>query len=784
MKRLLKLLTVLLPVGLVLGVAGAVAVYWWAARDLPGFTSITDYKPALVTTVYAKGGQVLGYLYREKRFLVGLDQMSELLPKCFLAAEDSGFYQHEGVDPVAIFRAFLANLKSGATRQGGSTITQQVIKRLLLTPEKSLKRKAREAILAYRLEHYLNKNDILTIYLNQIYLGAGAYGVEAAARTYFGKHASELSLAECALIAGLPQAPSRYDPYKNLEAAKNRQMYVLERMLELGWVKREQYDAAVREHLVFKEMGDPSWQVGPYYLEEVRRWLIERFGEQETYEGGLTVQTACDLGHQAAADKAMHDGLLAAAKRHGWEGPLQHLDGQDKMNEFLKSEAVNDKALVPGKWVKVLVVDPQKDKALVRFGAYEGEIPVKTLGWAREPNVHRAPEDVPRVDDTRKVLKKGDVVWASLQKVPEGQAKAGFILGLETEPEVEGALVSVKLEDGELMALNGGFSFAESQFNRATQSKRQPGSSFKPIVYSAAMDAGFTAASIVPDAPFEYFDAEHARIWKPMNYENVFYGPTLLRTALAKSRNLVTIRVAQKIGVQRIIERARAMGLEADFQPNLSVALGSGEVSLLNLVQAYTAFGRGGAAVKPRMVLAVKSPWGQDLYKSQVEAVQAMSPQTAYIMTSLLKEVVRDGTGAKAKVLNKPLAGKTGTSNNEVDAWFMGFSPYLITGVHVGYDQPKPMGRLETGGRAALPIWLQYRQAVESQYPPADFPQPEGIVMVNVDAKTGLLAGSGGGESYFLPFKEGTEPTQQATAGSVPTTGGAPAAGDDLFKQF
>ncbi len=784
MKRFLKLMTIFLPVAAVLGLAAAGAVYWWAARELPGFTSITDYKPALVTTVYAQNNQVLGYLYREKRFLVGLDQMNEFLPKCFLAAEDSGFYQHEGVDPVAIFRAFLANLKSGATRQGGSTITQQVIKRLLLTPEKSLKRKAREAILAYRLEHHLNKNDILTIYLNQIYLGAGAYGVEAASRAYFGKHAQDLTLAESAILAGLPQAPSRYDPYKNPEAAKTRQMYVLERMLELGWIKREQYDAAVREHPVFKEMPDPSWQVGAYYLEEVRRWLIEHYGDQETYEGGLTVYTACDLTHQAAADAAMHDGLLAATKRHGWEGPVQHLDTQEAMNEYLKTEAVNDKDLALGKWVKVLVVDPQKDRALVRFGTYEGEIPVKTLAWAREPNLHRAPEDAPRVEDTRKVLKKGDVVFASVQKLPEGQGRGGFILGLETEPEIEGALVSIKLEDGELLAVNGGFSFAESQFNRATQSKRQPGSSFKPIVYSTAMDNGFTAATIVPDAPFEYFDAEHARIWKPMNYENVFYGPTLLRTALAKSRNLVTIRVAQKVGIGKIIERARALGLDADFQSNLSVALGSGEVSLMNLAQAYTAFGRGGSYVKPRMVLAVKSAWGQEIFHSQVEAVQAMSPQTAYIMTSLLKEVVRDGTAAKAKVLNKPMAGKTGTTNNELDAWFMGFSPYLLTGVHVGYDQPKPMGRLETGGRAALPIWLQYRQVVEGQYPPSDFPQPDGVVMVNVDAKTGLLAGSSGGESYFLPFKEGTEPTTQATAGSVPTTGGAPAAGDDLFKQF
>jgi len=778
--KALKILLVVFLVCAALGVGGAYGLYHWASKDLPGFKKITDYNPPLVTTVYAEDNQVLGYFYKEKRFLVTLDQMCEWIPKAFLAAEDASFYQHDGVDLTAIARAFVANLRAGHTRQGGSTITQQIIKRLLLTSERSYERKIKEAILAFRLENYLTKDEILTIYLNQIFLGAHSYGVEAAARTYFAKHAKDLSIAEAAMLAGLPQAPSRYNPYKSWEQAKQRQRYVLEQMHSLNWITTEQYQAALEEDVKLESMPDPSWQVGAYYLEEVRRWLIEKFGEDAVYTGGLTVTTPCDLKHQAAAEKALRRGLLDSAQRRGWLGPAGHVNPGDVA--AVLAEGPQDTANIMDKDqpMKAWVSKVDKGQAYVRFGKYSGIIPVKAMWWVRTPDPKRSHEDVPDPADASKVLKPGDVVWVTVSKAPENP-EGVWTLDLEREPLVEGALVSVKPDNGEVVALVGGYSFARSQFNRATQARRQPGSAFKPIVYSAAIDNGFTPASIILDAPIVYADDSQGKLWRPENFEGTFDGPTLLRTALVKSKNLVTIRIAQKLGINKIIERAEALGLESDFPHDLSVSLGSAVVSLMNLCEAYTAFARGGSYIKPRTVLSVRSAWGEDLYASVPETVDAISPQTAFIMATLMKQVVQHGTGWRAKILGRPIAGKTGTSNNEQDAWFMGYAPYLLTGVYVGFDELKPMGKWETGSRAASPIWVDYRKVVEEDYPYQDFTQPPGIVMVRVDANTGKLASSSSREEFFLPFKVGTEPTEMA--GSAGGTGEAPVSQDDLFKQ-
>ncbi|MGE4551522.1 MAG: penicillin-binding protein 1A [Desulfovibrionaceae bacterium] len=840
----MKILRYLLYLALVLallGAGGAYGVYRWATKDLPNFTNLADYRPPVVSTVYAVDGRPLGYFYKEKRWLVGLDQMSRYLPMAFLAAEDSSFYDHEGVDLMAIARAFVINLKSGSIKQGGSTITQQIVKQLLLTNERSYERKIKEALLAYRLEHYLGKEEILAIYLNQIFLGAGAYGVEAAARTYFGKHVGELTLAECAVLAGLPQAPSRYNPFINPHAARERQKYVLGEMLELGWITREDHDAALAEKLEFKSMPDPSWSVGAYYLEEVRRTLLAEFGEQAVYEGGLVVHTACDLKHQAAAEAALRAGLVASAKRRGWGGPIEHLESAGYA-ALLKGAARPVEEFTPGTWVKALVtkvgqsgaqvlvgatgegateqnilatepgseVDEDAVRAFMASGAQRldrlyparfaeamltwamngrstgkvtavhGQMGVEGMGWCRTPNPKVAPEGAARITDARKVLHPGDVVWAAVAEAPE-KPGGTWKLDLETEPKVEGALVSLDPRDGRVLALVGGYDYKLSQFNRATQARRQPGSSFKPIVYSAAIDNGLTAASVVMDAPIVFENVAEGTLWRPENYENEFYGPTLLRTALVRSRNLVTIRVAQRIGIRTIIERAKALGLEADFPPDLSVSLGSVSVAPINLCQAYTAFARDGSIMPPRLILDVQDFWGKTLYESKPEPRPAISPQTAFIMATLLKDVVQYGTGQRAKVLGRPVGGKTGTSNDERDAWFMGFSPYLLTGVFVGFDEPKPMGRFETGSRAACPIWVDYRMKVEEDYPVEDFPQPPGVSMVRVDANTGELAGPGTTESLFLPFKTGTEPTRMAA--SPGDEGGGTGAEDDLFKQ-
>lgn len=777
--KVLKILLITFLVFLTAAIGGAVILYNWAAKDLPGFKQITDYNPPLVTTVYAKDDQVLGYFYKEKRFLVTLDQMSPWLPKAFLAAEDAGFYEHEGVDLTAIARAFVANVKAGHIKQGGSTITQQIIKRLLLTSEKKYERKLKEAILAFRLEHYLTKDEILTIYLNQIPLGARSHGVEAAARVYFGKHAKDLDLAESAIIAGLPQAPSRYNPLRHPERARARQIYVLQQLLNQGWITRVQHDEAVAKEIVYTSMPDPSWKVGAYYLEEVRRWLINKYGEDLVYNGGLSVTTACDLKHQDAAEKALRRGLENSAKRRGWTGPIENISLGDVAR--IQSEGPQDtEGLEPGSRVKAVVTRVEKKGAEVLFGTFNGFIPLKSMWWCREPDLKKSHEDVPDPKDATRILKKGDVVWASISAMPE-VPDAIWNLGLEREPEIEGAIVSVKPDTGEVLALSGGYSFYKSQFNRATQAYRQPGSAFKPIVYSAAIDNGFTPSSIVLDAPIVFADDDQGKLWRPENYENKFYGPTLLRTALVKSRNLVTIRVAQKMGIRKIIERAKALGLSAEFPPDLSVALGSASVSLINLCEAYTAFARGGSIIKPRIVLSVQSAWGEEMFISQPETMDAISPQTAYIMATLMKEVVRDGTGWRARVLGRPVAGKTGTSNDEQDSWFMGYAPYLLTGVYVGFDELKPQGKWETGSRAASPIWVDYRKKVEEDFPYQDFTQPPGVVMVRVDGRSGRLAGPHSKEVYFLPFKVGTQPSQMAAPSGG--EGSAPASDDDLFKQ-
>lgn len=756
------------------GLLLVVLAFWWLSHDLPGFRTITDYKPPLVTTVLARDNRVLGYFYKEKRFLVRLQDTPEHLSKAFLAAEDSGFYKHDGIDPWAIFRAMLMNLKAGGIRQGGSTITQQVVKRLLLTPEKSFERKIKEAMLSYRLEQYLTKDEILTIYLNQIYLGAKAYGVEAAAREYFGKHVQDLTLAESAILAGLPQAPSRYNPYSDPEAAKTRQKYVLDQMLSQSFITKAQHDQALAQKLVYRSMEDHSWKVGAYYLEEVRRFLVEKYGEDEVYQGGLTVETACEIPHQIAADNAMRRGLGDIAKRKGWEGP----DSRLKPDEYARFLEEGRLAETPksGSWLRALVVETAKDKAQVRFGQHTGEIPASSTTWCKNAMKGVSGAAAPVPGDPSRILHKGDVVWTTVR---EGKGNSHFVLNLERQPGPEGALVSMMPETGEVVALSGGFSFEKSQFNRATQAKRQPGSAFKPIVYSAALDNGFTPASVIMDAPIVFANVEQGTIWRPENYEDIFYGPTLLSTALAKSRNLVTIRVAQKIGIRKVIEHARAMGIESELPENLSIALGSSAVTLMNLCQAYSTFPRGGSYVKPRLVLSVRSAWGETLYKSEPEVVEAISPQNAFLMVAMLKEVINIGTGGSAKVLGRPLAGKTGTTNNEQDAWFMGFTPYLLTGVYVGYDQLQSMGREGSGAHTALPIWLEYRKAVENSYPPEDFLPPEGIVWSRVENSQAVSSkGEHAPESYFLPFMEGTQPTVTDVGAAAGSTSDS-----DLMKQ-
>ena len=748
----------------ILGAAGVAVLFHWASQDLPNITRIADFSAPQATTILARDGTTLGSLYNEKRYMASLNLMSPYIPKAFLAAEDDGFYRHEGVDPVAIVRAAVINFQRGQNTQGGSTITQQIIKQLLLTPEKSYSRKIKEAILAYRLERSLSKDEILTLYLNQIFLGQHSYGVEAAARTYFGKHATDITLAESAVLAGMPQAPSRYNPFRNPQATKTRQMYVLGRLRTLNWITEEEYQQAINEPLVYWTMPEGQGGSAGWYMEEVRRLLLDFFSEENRrrlnvdtrqsaqdylYEAGLTVTTAMDPAHQEAAAAGLRKGLEELARRQGWRGALEKLPA-DKHKEFLTASAFSPLDLVGGAWAKALVTKVDPTVARVALGkGYVGDVDVKTLSWARQPNAKVAAANAPAVRDVRKVLEVGDVVWVSAtdgtQTVTDAKGKktqqplpfdpqtikpgVPFALALQQLPVAQGALASIEPESGDVVALVGGYQFGDSHFNRATQARRQPGSSFKPVVYSASLDQGFTASSVLLDEPFTFVNSYTQKVWQPANYDRSYKGPMPLHTALALSRNVCTVRVAQHIGIPAVIERAKALGLEPHFPNELAVSLGAVAVSPLNLTQAYTAFANQGWAARPRIITSIVDPQGRELYRQDPEHWQAITPQNAYIMATMLKEVVVAGTAGRARVLNKPMAGKTGTTNEEHDAWFVGFTPHLVTGVYVGYDQLQPLGRLEAGGRTALPIFVHYRQQVEDLYPADDFTMPEGIVM-------------------------------------------------------
>ncbi len=799
LKKLAVFSAVVILIGVLGGFAAVAMVIHWASRDLPNITRIADFNPPQATTVLAADGSILGSLYHEKRYMVPLDQMAVSVPMAFLAAEDDGFYRHEGIDPIAILRAFIVNVQQGSTKQGGSTITQQIIKQLLLTPERSYQRKIKEAILAWRLERHLTKDEILTIYLNQIYLGNHAYGVEAAARTFFGKHATDITLAESAVLAGMPQAPSRYNPFRHPEAAKNRQMYVLGRLRTMGWISEEEYKQAVAEPLVYWTMPEGMSGSAGWYMEEVRRQLLElfnesgikklgvdspKYGEDFVYESGLTVYTAMQPNHQEAGGAALRRGLEETGKRQGWRGPIENIPQADQA-EFIKKLTFQPLDLAGDAWVKGLVTSVSQNDAVLNLGqGYTGHINIKNMSWARQPNPKVAGDHAAAQRDARKVLHVGDVIYASAVKgkqiVADAKGKkteqivefdpakvsknAPVDLVLQQHPLVQGALVSIEPRTGDVVALIGGYQFGDSHFNRATQARRQPGSSFKPIVYSTAMDKGYTPSTMLLDAPFVHINEYTSKVWRPSNYEGGFKGPLPLHTALALSRNTCTVRVAQQVGMPSIIKRAKDLGLEPHFPNELAVSLGAVAVSPLNLTQAYTAFANQGWVCKPRFITKIIDAQGKEIYRQDPQHWQGISPQNAYIMACLLKEVVTAGTGGRAKVLGRPLGGKTGTTNDENDAWFIGFTPWLATGIYVGFDQLQPLGRQEAGGRTAVPIFVYYRKQIEDQYPPDDFTMPPGIVM----------QGS-------LPYKEG-EPMSGTVQFSE--TDGSVQGGEDLLKHL
>jgi penicillin-binding protein 1A len=746
--------------------AAGLAVYYSISKDLPKITSLADYHPSIITTVYADDNRKIAEFFEERRIVIPLTEMPRTMIDAFVAAEDSRFYKHRGIDFISIVRAFFKNLEAGTIVQGGSTITQQVTKSFLLTPERSYKRKFKEAVLAYRIDKAFSKEDILYLYLNQIYLGHGAYGVQAASENYFGKSAKDLNLAECAMLAGLPQAPSKYSPFKHPERAKQRQIYVLNRMVDEGYITNIQATEAINTSLDIKPRRNLYIEEVPFYTEHVRRHLEKKYGKDVLYTQGLKVYTAVNLEMQKIARDEIQKGLFELDKREGYRGPLEHIKPEEieSFSQTLRAEPENN-PLEEGAIVKavVIAVDDRKKTVVIRMGKAQGTIALEDMLWARKPNLEIAYYET-KLKRPSQALAVGDVILVRLTGKEEG--KDLWAAALEQIPIAQSALMCIEAGTGLVKAMIGGRDFSATQFNRAIQSRRQPGSAFKPIIYAAALDKQFedptkiyTPATIIMDSAIVFKDEERDSTWKPRNYKETFYGPTLLRNALAQSRNLVTIKILQDIGVDYAIEYATKLGIESNLSRDLSIALGSSGISLLELLRAYSVFANQGYLVEPVFILKVVDRNGKVLEEMAPERKKVIEKSTAYLMTSLLEGVVKYGTGWRIKALNRPVAGKTGTTNNLFDAWFVGYTPEYITGVWVGLDEEAPMGKGETGSRAASPIWLGFMQRVLEDKPVQVFQAPDGIVFAKIDADTGLLPVPESKNVVFECFKEGTAPT-------------------------
>jgi penicillin-binding protein 1A len=739
-----------------LGVLGCAALLGLVARyaaELPSVEVIRDYNPSLVTKVYAADGTVAGEFFVERRVLVPLARIPRILQQAFLAAEDASFFEHRGLDPKAVLRAVLKNVLHRGVVQGGSTITQQVARNMFLTSERRLARKIKEAILSVRLEKHFTKEDILGLYLNHIYLGQGSYGVQAAALTYFGRPIEQLNLLECAVLAGLPKAPTAYSPSQHPDKALRRARYVLDRMAENRFITKEQARAAAG--LPLRLASGREAQRGAFFLEYVRRELEKRYGSEAVYRGGLEVRTTLDPALQAAAEDAVRAGLREVDKRRGWRGPKKRLGEQAaaRYEEFIRTVEGWPERLEVGGVYPALVRSVSERSASVRIGPGEGVLPVAEMKWVYGQGREE------RMKSPAQVLRAGDLIQV---RVVEAGAKVR--VGLEQDPEVEGALLCQDAHTGAILAMVGGYDFARNQFNRALQARRQPGSAFKPFIYATAMENGWTPASIIEDSPIVFEDRDQAgtRVWKPSNFEEKFFGPTRLRVALNHSRNVVTIKLLQQVGVPKVIGLAKRMGIASPLSPDLTLALGSSGVTLQELTSAYGAFASGGVRYAPLAILTVKDRSGAVLESHAPEGSEVLDRGTAAVITNMLQTVVTDGTGWKVKELGRPVAGKTGTTNDYVDAWFMGFTPDLVTGAWVGLDRKESLGWHETGARAAIPVWLRFMTEAVKKRPASVFPVPQSVVFAKIDPETGKLSSPESADAVVEIFKEGTVPSAVA----------------------
>jgi penicillin-binding protein 1A len=755
-----------------LAVAAGVLLQTFNA-DLPDYDKLAQYEPPVMTRVHAADGQLMAEHARERRLYLPIQAVPDLIKAAFLSAEDKNFYEHDGIDIAGIMRAAVVNLRnrgSGKRPVGASTITQQVAKNFLLTGEVSYERKIKEALLALRIEQAYSKDKIFELYLNEIYLGLGSYGVAAAALNYFDKPVNQLTIGEAAYLAALPKAPENYNPFRHEDRAVERRNWVIDRMVENGYIRAADGEAAKQSPLKVTVRTRSNYLfASDFFAEEVRRNLIDMYGSDKLYEGGLSVRTTLDPKLQVLARKALQDGLIKFDQARGYRGAVTTIDISGDWGPPLGE--------VPGlsdvpEWRLAVVLETAGDSATVGLqpptlqdGTLsserdKGTIPLAEMKWARSG-----------LSNVGSVLKPGDVVYVEAIADKPGTFK------LHQVPEIEGAIIAMDPHTGRVLAMQGGFSFAESEFNRATQAWRQPGSAFKPFVYSAALDNGYTPSSVVMDAPIEIHAGND--VWTPQNYGGKFYGPATLRTGIEKSRNVMTVRLAQDMGMPLVAEYAKRFGIYDNLAPYLPMAIGAGETTVMRLVTAYATIADGGQKINATLIDRIQDRFGRTIYQhdqrkcegcdadawtGQAEPTlvddreQVLDPMTAYQITSMMEGVVKRGTATVVQKVGKPIAGKTGTTNDEKDAWFVGFSPDLVAGVFIGYDHPRPMGRGQTGGVLAAPIFTEFMKAALQDQPPKEFQVPPGISLIPIDRRTGLRAQAGDPDVILEAFKPGTEP--------------------------
>ncbi len=729
---------------------------WHLAKDLPPLDQLETYQPSLVTQVYSSDQQRIGQFFIERRIQTPLAEIPERFRRAVIAVEDVRFFEHPGLDYIGMLRAAWTNLRRGGKVEGASTITQQLARSLFLSSERTFDRKVRELILAYKMELVLTKDKILELYLNQIYFGQGAYGIASASQTYFGKDLSALTIAESAFLAGLPKSPNHYSPFKAYDRAKKRQEHVLARMEEAGFLTAAEREQAAAEPLNFRRPG--GIQAAPYFVEHVRQLLIAKYGEAMVYKGGLKVYTTLNMEMQKAAEEAFAAGLRELDKRQGWRGPLRTVDVAAPIPPTVV--ATTDQAVKVGDYREGYVVKVAKDHYLVQVGTTVAKLAFDDMAWAkRRLTGSDTAKDVVVNPNLKQVLKPGDVIEVMVKKLDRDLVH----VQLEQTPLVEGGLIALEPGNGAIRAMVGGYDFGRSEYNRAVQAHRQPGSAFKPIIYATAVSQGMSPASVILDAPVVYEQEQEEKTWKPENYGKKFHGMVSLRDALAHSHNLATVRLLDKVGVKNVIEFAKAVGITSPLAADLSLGLGSSSVGLMELTSAYSVLLNQGNRAEPYAILFVKDNAGKVLEQEEPKALAVISKETAYLITNMMEDVIQKGTGQAAKVISRPIAGKTGTTDEFINAWFIGGAPNLVSGIYVGFDDRRSLGETESGAHAALPIWINFMKEALKHIPVMAFTIPEGVTFVKVDPATGLLEGEQEGQASTVElFTKGSEPTQAA----------------------